>query len=55
MLPATAFGMPDTQLATRLCYIDFDDPIGKKDFDLERDCPRVVGGTKELVRFLGEL
>lgn len=52
MLPATAFGMPKTYLATRLCYIDFEDPLQQDIFDLERDCPRVLEGVKQLVGFL---
>ena len=55
LLPSSAFGLDKNYLAARLSYVDFDDPIHIKDFELKRDCPRVVEGINELTKWLSKL
>jgi aspartate aminotransferase len=44
LLPASAFGFEEGYLAARLAFVDFDDPIGKYDFDLAAHGSNVVEG-----------
>lgn len=55
LLPASAFGMHNLLLAARLSYVDFDDPLTKEDFDIRRDCPRIVEGMQLLTDWLRKL
>ena len=52
LLPATAFGFEAGYLAARLAYVDFDDPLRKANFDMARDCPKIVEGIGRLVDWL---
>lgn len=52
LLPGSAFGMERNYLTARLSYVDFDDPLQKNDFDLERDCPKIIEGIQVLKNWL---
>ncbi|WP_459212305.1 pyridoxal phosphate-dependent aminotransferase [Aquimarina rhabdastrellae] len=48
ILPATAFGFEEKYLAARLAFVDFETPGIGKEFDLNRDCPKVVSGIQKI-------
>jgi len=48
LLPESAFGMKSRDLVARLSYVDFEDSFQKKNFDLIRDCLKVVEGIKAI-------
>lgn len=52
LLPGSAFGMKENLLIARLSYVDFEDPLQKKDFDLKRDCPKIIEGIQALKNWL---
>ena len=51
LLPATAFGFEKEFLAARLAYVDFEDPLQKKSFHLEKDCPKIIEGIQALIKW----
>ena len=55
LLPGSAFGLDKSYMAARLSYVDFEDPLQKDDFELHRDCPRVVEGIRNLTNWLHKL
>ena len=66
MLPASAFGFPDSEIYTRLCYVDFDgqralesvenDPtILNNDNFADTYAPMVVEGVKAICDYLNKL
>lgn len=55
LLPGSAFGMEENHLTVRLSYVDFEDPLQKKDFNLERDCPKIIEGIQALKNWLALL
>ncbi|NJN42675.1 MAG: pyridoxal phosphate-dependent aminotransferase [Flammeovirgaceae bacterium] len=55
LLPGSAFGLEPNYLAARLAYVDFDDPLKKTDFNLHRDCTRVVEGIEKMCNWITAL
>jgi aspartate aminotransferase len=62
LLPGSAFGIKSDHLVARLSYVDFEDPLqrknlpeGKAGFQLERDCPKIIGGIQALKTWLSHL
>ena len=55
LLPGSAFGMEENLLTVRLSYVDFEDPLQKKDFDFKRDCPKIIDGIQALKHWLSLL
>lgn len=55
LLPGSAFGMEENHLTARLSYVDFEDPLQKTDFNLARDCPKIIEGIQALKNWLALL
>jgi aspartate aminotransferase len=55
LLPGSAFGIEENHLTARLSYVDFEDPLQKTDFYLERDCPKIIEGIQALKNWLALL
>lgn len=52
LLPGSAFGMNKNLLVARLSYVDFEDPLQNKVFNLEKDCPKIIEGIERLKKWL---
>ena len=55
LLPGSAFGIEENHLTARLSYVDFEDPLQKRDFNLKRDCPKIIEGIQALKNWLALL
>lgn len=55
LLPGSAFGLDPGYLAARLAYVDFKDPLSTEDFNLSRDCPRIVEGIEKICTWVDQL
>jgi aspartate aminotransferase len=55
LLPGTAFGFTEDYLAARLAYVDFEEPLPNKRFDLERDAANTVDGIHLIEQWISNL
>ena len=55
MLPATAFGFEDNFLATRLAYVDFEDPFIHDTYEFEKNCSKVIEGANRIADWLSQI
>jgi len=55
LLPATAFGFEKEYFGARLAYVDFEDPLHKQTFEMERDAPNIVEGIRLIGQWVSRL